>query len=160
MTIYILHENTKIVGKGFVEYVPTQNQQVEIIEYDENDPPEWIILRKDEIYWENGVKIKTENQVKEELLKTVQRETLLLLKDVNNAITIQTTTNIIREKNGKTPIYTISENEIEALGEYQNTVAVFHETWDPNNYTIEQINIGIFNGGVPEIPAIIARLIT
>jgi hypothetical protein len=105
----------------------------------------------------NQIIKKTDNQLKLEKLTKMQSSVLEKLKDVRGAISAQGETNKVKEKKGKTPVYAISEDDIEIIGDYQHQVATFHETWNPDNFTFEQINESMFNGNLV-LPEIVTRL--
>ena len=106
----------------------------------------------------NRIIKKIDNQLKLEKLTKMQGFVLEKLKDVRGAISAQGETNKIKEKKGKAPIYVIPEDDIEIIGDYQNQVATFHQTWNPDDYTLEQIDDTIFNGGLV-LPEIVTRLL-
>lgn len=127
--------------------------------------------RKDELKNVGGeAQLKTEDEIKFERLLELQRNILFKMKDINIAIASQDATNKIKKKKSKAEIYTISEDDIEAIGDFQNAVTTFHQSWTIGDYTSDDngnlfltsdpgiANELIFNGGLA-IPEIIARLI-
>jgi hypothetical protein len=156
MVIKILRDGEKILGKGFVDYKASGTQIVEEIEIDENNLDPWVTLPKSKLKWVDGPVLKEESEIKVDLLKKMQSKVLQMLTPVNLAISNQDATNKIKEKKGKALIEVITDDEIEAVGDYAEKVVTFHNTWNPNDYTLEQINESIFNGGL-DIPEIIKR---
>jgi hypothetical protein len=107
---------------------------------------------------QNKIILKTDNQKKAEKLIKYQGYVLEKLNNVNIAIATQTAGNEVRIKKSKAAIYTISEDEIDTITEYGNNVATFHQTWNPDDFTLEEIDENIFNGGLV-LPEIIKRLL-
>lgn len=105
---------------------------------------------------QNKIIAKTDNQLKLEKLNKLQSEILSKLKDINIAISCQEATNNLLLEEEK--IYTISKEDIKTIGKYQNTVATFHMSFNPDDYTLEEINETIFNQEL-ELPEIITRLL-
>lgn len=159
--INILREGSKIIGKGYVNYTPVSGQVVESVS---DDPvPAWLTLKKSEIRWNETAgeveEIPLDDQ-KLEKLRKLQGETLAMLTPINIAIATQDATNKVKAKKLLAEVYTILEDDIEAIGDYQNHVTTFHLTWNPDDYaTLDEIHVGIFNGGGPGLPEIVSRLL-
>jgi hypothetical protein len=166
-----LIENEKIIrgpSDDSITYKAGENQEIKEIEVDKNNPPNWTINEngklkgfhpKDMQKWDNTLNhpiLKSENELKIEKLKTIQGKVLNKLTPVNLAISAQDATNKIKVKKGKAEVFAISDDDVEAVGDYQNIVANFHNTWNPDDYTLEQIDETVFNGGL-NIPDIINR---
>ena len=163
MIIKILYENEKIIriGDENMNYIPKVGEDIKQVEVDENNPPAWFgkskLYLKYDLANEEPI-LKETNEVKTDLLKFYQGKVLGLLKDVNIAIATQEFTNKILKDDSETEIHTISKQDIKTIGKYQNKVATFHQTWNPDDYTIEEINEGMFNGGLI-LPDILTRLL-
>ena len=106
---------------------------------------------------QNKIILKTDNQLKLEKLNKLQGQILNKLKDINIAIATQQATNKLLLENGENEIYTISKEDIITIGQYQNLVATFHQTWNPDDYILEEINESIFNQELI-LPEIVTRL--
>ena len=136
-------------------------------------PPEEINVYK---YTKTEVKnisgkatLITNDEAKTAYLKGLQTKMLNMLLPVTIAIAAQESANKVKEKNGRTPVYTILETDIETIGDFQNKIATFHEVWVIADYTLDnsglyltsdpsKINEHIFNGDV-ELPDIVTRLL-
>lgn len=131
------------------------------IEITSSQVPGIIESKEDVVYNEasGNIEYKDDTYKKLEKLIKLQKSTLAIFDQLNQAIAIQQTRNNIVVAGGGTAVYTVSETDIVELCNYQNTVATFHESWDPTEYELEDINIGIFNGGVPELPDVVQRLL-
>lgn len=102
---------------------------------------------------------KTSNQLKLERLLYYQAGILNRLIPINVAISAQDATNKVLVEDSEPEVYTISKADIKAIGQYQNTVTNFHNTWTPGNYNLEDIDESIFNGGL-NLPEIVTRLLS
>ena len=108
---------------------------------------------------QNKIIKKTINQLKTERLSYYQGLILKKLSEnINSALNTQETGNKIRVSKGKTEIKRITDDQIDVITEYQDTVVNFHNTWNIEDYNIEDIDQNIFNGGLA-IPDIVLRLL-
>lgn len=106
----------------------------------------------------DSLELKTENDYKLDELTKLQGFVLSKLESLTIAIAAQQSTNELLKADGEDEIYTISKEDIKAIGQFQNYVTNFHLTWDPDDYELENIDSNIFNGDF-KIPEIVARLL-
>ena len=97
---------------------------------------------------------KTNNHKKLSKLKRMQKLVLEMLKPIMEEISAQDSFNTVKKNKNKDNelIYNIHEDDVEAISEYRNIVLNFHNTWNPDDYTLEQITPEIFNYEL-ELPA-------
>lgn len=152
----VLCKNEEIISVGNRHY-PLLSEKYTIYELNSF---EWIKDKnKHELKNINGKAVlKTDNELKLEKLNKLQSEVFSKLKDINIAIACQEITNKILKEDEETEIYTISKEDIKTIGKYQNTIATFHINFNPNDYTLEEINETIFNQDLV-LPEIITRLL-